>query len=66
MVRVRACVCFIDRKHSRVVASSTVALVQTAMYLNSYGNCLTGFCDPLSPPFRYHTSVWFEKMPSAC
>ena len=58
-VCVCVCVCVLDREVSRVVASRALVVTQMAVHLTGYQNCLTGFCEPLSPPYIYrcHTSV---------
>ena len=51
-IRVRkVCACVLDGEESRVFASRTlvVAVVWTAVYQTVYSNCMTGFCEPLSP-----------------
>ena len=54
----RVCVCVSGRERSWVFASTAlVVVVWTTMYLNGYSDWLTGFCEPLSPPYRYHTSL---------
>ena len=47
----RVCVCVLDREVSRVVASRALVVTQMAVHLTGYQNCLTGFCEPLSPPY---------------
>ena len=53
--------CVLDWEGGRVVANSInsrplTVLVQTAVYLASHNDRLTGFRDPLSPPYRWcHT-----------
>ena len=56
-VRAHVCVCVLDRKESRVVTSRALVIAQTATYLTSYSDCLTGFCEPLSPHYRCHTGL---------
>ena len=52
-MRVYVCVrvCVLDREVSRVVASRAPVVTQMAVHLTGYQNCLTGFCEPLSPPY---------------
>ena len=52
-----SCVCVLDREVSRVVASRALVVTQMAVHLTSYQNCLTGFCEPLSPPYIDVTPV---------
>ena len=52
-----ACVRVLDREGSRVVARTSLAIVQTVIYLTGYSDRLTGFRDPLSPPCGCHTGV---------
>ena len=40
-----------------MVASRALVVVQTAMYLTGISDCLTGFHEPLSPPYKCHTSL---------
>ena len=59
--RVCVCVCVLDGEGSRVVAGAALVVVWTAVYLTSYSVCLTGFQEPLSPPYTCHTglkNVW--------
>ena len=44
-------------KESRVFASTVLVVVLMAMYLTSYNDSLTGFHEPLSPPYRCCTSL---------
>ena len=37
--------------------SKVLVAVWTAVYLTGYSDCLTGFHDPLSPPYRCHTGL---------
>ena len=55
VVCVCVCVCVLDWEGSRVVASTALVVVWTAVYLIGYTDCLTGFREPLSPPYRCHT-----------
>ena len=55
-------VCVLDREGNMVLVSRTLVAVQTAVNLMLYSNCLTGSCEPLSPPYRCHTGL---KKPSA-
>ena len=48
-------VCVLDGEEGRVFASSVV--VQTAVSLIGYSDCLTGFREPISPPQRCHTGL---------
>ena len=60
-VCVRACVCayacVLDGEGSWVFASTALTVVQMAIYLTSYNDCLTGFCEPLLPLYRCHTGL---------
>ena len=62
-VCVRACVCVcahacvLDGEVSWVFASTALTVVQMAMCLTSYNDCLTGFCEPLLPLYRCHTGL---------
>ena len=65
-----------------MVASRALVVVQTAMYLTGYSDRLTGFHEPLSPPYKCHTrrgqgemlnfeqhflnTVHFDAYPSSC
>ena len=50
--------CILDREGSRVFASrALVAVVQMVVYLTGYGDCLTGFREPLSPHHRCRTGL---------
>ena len=62
---VRECVCVsvLGREGSWVFASTALVVVWTTMYLNSFSDWLTGFCEPLSPPYRYHTNLKNVKIP---
>ena len=41
-----------------LVLSRARAVILTAVYqLTGYSDCLTGFCEPLSPPYRCHASL---------
>ena len=57
------CVCMhafmhvLQGKGSRVVASRALAVVQTALHLTSYSDCLTSFHEPLSPSYRHHSGL---------
>ena len=57
------CVCVLDWEGSRVVASTALVVVWTAVYLIGYTDCLTGFREPLSQTTLM--SHWFVKMSSA-
>ena len=37
---------------SRMFASIALVLLWMAVYLTSYSDCLTSFCEPLSLPYR--------------
>ena len=54
-----ACVCVLDGEGSWVSASRALIVVQAAVYPTGCSDCLTGFHEPLSPPYRRHTC--FEK-----
>ena len=47
----KVCACVLDGEESRVFASRAlvVVVVWTAVYQTVYSNCMTGFCEPLSP-----------------
>ena len=47
----------LDGEGSMVVASTALVVVRTAVYLIGYSDCLTGFREPLSPPYRCHTGL---------
>ena len=51
------CVCVLDKEGSWVFASTALAVVWTAVYLTGYSDFLTNFHEPLSPPYRRHTSL---------
>ena len=50
-----ACVCVCDRvldgEARRVFASRALVAAHTAVYLTAYIDCLTGFREPLFPPY---------------
>ena len=48
--------CVLDGERSRVVAGRAVVL-RAAVYLSGYHDCLTGFCEPLSPLYRCHIGL---------
>ena len=56
-------VCVLDREGSMVVVSRALVVIQTAMYRTGYGDCLTGFLEPLSTSkkcdtvYRYDTGL---------
>ena len=56
-VCVRACMCVLDRDGSWVFASKALEVVWTAVYLTSYSDYLTSYCEPLSPSYSCHTSL---------
>ena len=56
-VFVCVCVCVLDREGSRVFAYGSQVVVWTPVYLTSYGDYLTSFREPLSPPYGSHTSL---------
>ena len=41
-----------DREKKKQFASTSGILVWTAVYLTGYSGCLTGFYEPLLPPYR--------------
>ena len=49
-------VCVRDGEGSWVFASTALAVIQMAMYLTGHSDYLTGFHEPLLPPYRCHTS----------
>ena len=60
-VCMRACVCVcssnVDEEGSWVFTSRALAVVWTAMYLTGYFDYLTGFHEPLSPPYSRHMGL---------
>ena len=58
---VRACVCVsacvLDRDGSKVFASRDLIVAGMTAYLTVYSYYLTGFRQPLSSPYRRHTSL---------
>ena len=56
-VCVFVCVYVLGREWSWVFASTALVVVWTAIYLTSYSDYLTGFHEPLSTPYRCHTSL---------
>ena len=51
------CACVLDRDGSRVFASRALIVAQMTAYLTVYSDYLTGFREPLSSPYRHHTSL---------
>ena len=51
------CVCVVAREGNRVLGGRALEAAETAVYLTSYCNLLTAFCEPFSPPYRCHTSL---------
>ena len=49
--------CVLDREGSWVVASTALAVAWMAMYLTSYSDYLTDFCEQLSPPYKCGTGL---------
>ena len=45
------CVCVLGGEWNWVFTSTALVVVWMAMYLTSYTDCLTGFHEPLSPPY---------------
>ena len=56
-VCVCVCACVLDREGSKVFASRTPVVVYMAVYLTCYSDCLTGFQEPLLPPYRHHIGL---------
>ena len=66
-VGVHMCVCVPDREESRVFANRGVdsgsnVIVWMMVYLTGYSDYLTGFCEPLSPPYRGHTYKYLKNV----
>ena len=59
-VNVCVCVCVFGVKGSCVFASTVLVAVWMAVYLTSYSDYLTGFREPLLPPYL-GLSLQFEK-----
>ena len=38
-------------------SSTALVVARVAVHLTSYNDFLTGFCEPLSPPYRRHTGL---------
>ena len=57
----RACVraCVLGGKGAGCLLEEFLVVVLMAMYLTGYSDYLTGFHEPLLPPYRCHTG--FEK-----
>ena len=53
----RACVCVFLAGKGAGHLLIQVVVAWTAMYLTSYSDYLTGFCEPSSQPYRCHTSL---------
>ena len=51
------CVRVLDGEGRWVFASTAVEVVWMAGHLTSYSDYLTGFCEPLLPPYRCHQFV---------
>ena len=51
------CVCVVAREGNRVLGGRALEAAETAVYLTSYCNLLTAFCEPFSPHYRCHTSL---------
>ena len=51
------CVCVVAREGNRVLGGRALEAVETALYLTSYCDLLTGFCEPFLPPYRCHTCL---------
>ena len=43
-----------------------VVVVETAVYLTGYSDCLTGFYEPLSPPYRCHAGLKMSSTITDC
>ena len=51
------CVCVLDREGSWVFASTALEVVWMAMHLTGHSDYLTGFYEPLLPPYRCHAGL---------
>ena len=51
------CVCVLGVARSWMFASTALVVEWTAMYMTDYSDYLTGFCEPLLPPYWYVTLV---------
>ena len=51
------CVPVLHSDGSWVFASTDVIVAWTVMYLTGYSDCLTGFHEQFSPPYRCHTGL---------
>ena len=55
--------CAVDGEGSMAFVSRALVAVWTAVYLTGYSDCLTGFRELLSPPYRCQTgmkNVWCD------
>ena len=48
----------VDREGSQVFASTALEVVWMAMHLTGHSDYLTGFYEPLLPPYRCHAGLW--------
>ena len=56
------CVCvFVCSRLGREVGVYSLVVVQMTVYLTGYSNCLTGFREPLSLPYRCYTALKKKK-----
>ena len=49
--------CVLEGEGNRVFAGRALVVVSIDGSISGYSDCLTGFCEPLSPPCRCHTGL---------
>ena len=50
-------VCVLEGEGNRVFAGKALVVVSIDSSVSGYSDCLTGFCEPLSPPCRCHAGL---------